>query len=168
MIKKEYTTAEWTLREEHYMNELTSLVIPELPTAKEVLALTSKLDKLYTEASFEFAIIKRKESRLALEIKNAEAEMFNIIKQQQLTAGAKITEADVKGLVKTYLANTPIHSYKSDMYTLIKAVMDRLVFIEVVVKTISEKKASIISATAMLKIENSFSGSSERASERAS
>lgn len=161
MIKKEYTTKEWTDREEYYINELTSLVIPELPTAKEVLSLTSKLDKFYTEASFEFAIIKRKESRLALELKNAEAEMFNIIKQQQLTAGAKVTEADVKGLVKTYIANNPLHSYKSDMYTLIKAVMDRLVFIEAVIKTISEKKASIISATAMLKIENSFSGSKE-------
>lgn len=161
MIKKEYTTKEWTDREEYYINELTSLVIPELPTAKEVLSLTSKLDKFYTEASFEFAIIKRKESRLSLELKNAEAEMFNIIKQQQLTAGAKVTEADVKGLVKTYIANNPLHSYKSDMYTLIKAVMDRLVFIEAVIKTISEKKASIISATAMLKIENSFSGSKE-------
>lgn len=162
MMKREYTTKEWAEREEYYINTLNGLVIPEQPTTKEVLKLTSALDKLYTEASFECAMVKRKESRLSLELKNAEAEMFNILKQQQLTAGAKITENDVKGLVKTYLANTPIQGYSHDIYTMIKAVMDRLVFIEAVVKAVSEKKASIISATAMLKIDSSFSSAKDK------
>lgn len=162
MIKKEYTGQEWQERENYYMDTLAKLTIPEEPTVKEVLNLTSKLDKLYTEASFEYALLKRKESRLTLDIKNAEAEMFNVIKQQQLTSGLKVTETDVKGLVKTYLSTNNIQGYQTDVYTLIKAVMDRLVFAEQVVKTIAEKKAAIISATAMLKIENSFSGSKER------
>lgn len=162
MIKRDYTLAEWKDREDYYVNILDSLNIPESPTVKDVLNLTSNLDKLYTEASFELAILKRKESRISIDLKNAEAKAFNIVKQQQLTAGTKITEKEATGLVKTFLENNNIEGYNKDIYSLFKAVMDRLIFAESVVRVIAEKKASIISATAMLKIENSFSGAKER------
>ena len=162
MHKTDYTTAEWKLREQYYIDELTKLNIPEEPTTKEILNLTSKLDKLYTIAAFELANLKRKEARFRLDLKNAEAELFNILKKQELTAGNKVTENDVKGIVKNYLMNNNIQGYNNDIYSLIKAVMDRLIFAEQVVKTITEKKASIIAATSMLKIENSFSGARER------
>lgn len=163
MIKREYTLAEWKQREDYYINILETLTIPESPTVKEILNLTSRLDKLYTEASFELSMLKRKESRINIDLKNAEAKAFNIVKKDQLaTTGAKITEKEVCGLVKTFLENNHIDGYNNDIYSLFKAVMDRVIFAESVVRVIAEKKASIISATAMLKIENSFSGAKER------
>lgn len=163
MIKKDYTLSEWKLREDYYIDTLTNLCIPECPTVKEILNLTSKLDKLYTEASFEFAMLKRKESRLNIDLKNAEAKIFNIVKQERLaTTGVKVTDKEAPGLVKDFLEKNFIQGYSNDIYSLTKAVMDRVVFAEQVVKIIAEKKAGIISATAMLKIENSFSGSKER------
>ena len=158
MIKKEYTLKEWDAREEYYQDTLMALNLPALPTTKEVMDLTSKLDMYYTEAGFEYAQIKRKEAIILMDLKNAEIEMFSSIKQQQLTAGAKITEADVKGLVKTYISKNPIANYSTDLYTLAKFYMNRSTFMEQVVKMISEKKSSIIATAAMLKIENSFSG----------
>lgn len=163
MIKTDYTVSEWKDREIYYMNTLENLYVPESPTIKDILNLTSKLDKLYTEASFELAMLKRKESRISLDLKNAEASVFNIVKQEQLVStGSKITEKEANGLVKEFLKNNFIEGYTSDIYSLLKAIMHRLIFAESVVRTIAEKKASIISATAMLKIENSFSGSKER------
>lgn len=162
-MKVDYTAAEWAKREEYYITRLNELIIPEEPTTKEILNLTSKLDKLYTEASFEYAVLKRKESRCTMDLKNAEAELFTDLKKKELLAGAvKLTENDVKGIVKTFLKNNPLQNYNKDIYTILKAVMDRLIFAEQVLKTITEKKASIISATSMLKIENSFSGTKER------
>lgn len=158
MIKKEYTLNEWDEREEYYQNALMALTLPALPTTKEIMELTSKLDMFYTEAGFEYAQIKRKESIILMDLKNTEIEMFSTIKQQQLTAGAKITEADVKGLVKTYIAKNPMANYTTDLYTLAKFYMSRTTFMEQVIKMIAEKKSSIISDAAMLKIENSFSG----------
>lgn len=162
MIKTDYSAKEWKDREQFYIEELSNLTIPEEPTTKEILNLTSKLDKLYTVAAFELANLRRKDARLNLDLKNAEAELFNILKKQELSAGNKVTENEVKGIVKNYLMNNYIQGYNNDIYTLIKAVMDRLIFAEQVVKTITEKKASIIAATSMLKIENSFSGAKER------
>lgn len=162
MIKKEYTLKEWDEREQYYQQKLIGIVIPPLPDTKEVMSITSQLDIVYTEASFEYAQVKRKEAIISMDLKNSEIELFSTIKQQQLTAGAKITEADVKGLVKTYISTHPMPGYKGDLYTLAKFYMHRSSFMEQVVKTISEKKQSIISVTAMLKIENSLTGAKEQ------
>lgn len=161
MIKKEYSLKEWEEREDYYAQTLLALNIPALPSTKEVMEITSKLDAIYTESAFEYAQVKRKEEMVAMDLKNAEIEMFSTIKQQQLTAGTKITEADVKGLVKTYISTNQLGGYKSDLYSLVKFYMHRTTFMEQVIKTISEKKQSIIACTAMLKIENSFSGAQD-------
>lgn len=162
-MNKNYSVAEWDRREEYYVNTIMGIVIPAQPNTKEVMELTSRLDAIYTEASFEYAEIKRKEEAVAMDLKNAEAETFSIIKQQQLTAGAKITEADVKGLVKTYIANNQIKNYNCDLYSLTKFYMRRCTFMEQVIRTISEKKQSIIAISAMLKIENSFTAAKDYA-----
>ena len=162
MVKTEYTSKEWKEREEFYIDSLSKLSIPEEPTPKEALNLISKIDKLYTIAAFELATLRRKDSRLQMDLKNAEADLFNILKKQEITSGNKVTENEVKGIVKNYLMNNTFQGYTKDIYTVIKAVMDRLVFAEQVVKTLTEKKSSIELATRMLKIENSLSGAIER------
>lgn len=156
-MQENYTSAEWKQRENYYRDALMQLHIPESPTSKEVLELVSKLDTFMTEATFEGAIIERKYERASLELKNAEAEMFNILKQQQLTAGVKVTEADIKGLVKTYLKENPIAGFQNDIFTIIKATMDRNVYMKAVIKAIAEKKSSIISALSILKLEGTIS-----------
>lgn len=156
-LQKDYTLTEWDLREDYYTQSLLTLNIPSQPDSKQVMDITSKLDALYTEASFDFAHIKRKQELVENDLKNSEAELFSTIKQQQLTANAKITENDVKGLVKTYIATNQIKGYTADLYTLSKYYIRRSIFIERVIKIISEKKQALIVITAMLKLENSFS-----------
>ena len=161
MIKKEYSIKEWDEREVYYQTAVMAITLPPLPNTKEVMDITSRLDAIYTEASFEFAQIKRKEAIILMDLKNSETELFSTIKQQQLTAGAKITEGDVKGLVKTYISKNPMAGYNTDLYTLAKFYMNRSTFMEQVIKTISEKKQSLICDSAMLKIENSLSGAKD-------
>lgn len=156
-LKENYTGTEWQKREEYYRDSLMKLSIPELPTSREVLKLTSALDTLMTEATFDCANIERKYERATLELKNAEAELFNILKQQKLLEGAKVTEADVKGLVKTYLKDNPIGGFQKDIYTILKVTMDRLTYAKAIVKAISEKKGAIISALSILKLEATVS-----------
>lgn len=161
MIKEKYSLKEWEDKEKYYIKAVTDIALPPLPTLKEIMDITSKLDAMYTEASFEYAQIKRKDEVINMDLKNAEAECFSTIKQQQLTAGTKITENDVKGLVKTYISTHPMKGYKSDLYTLAKFFLIRRIFMERVIKSISEKKQSLIIDTAMLKLEDNFSGAKD-------
>lgn len=156
-MKENYTSAEWNDREIYYRNALMQLHVPESPTSVELSQLISKLDTFMTEATFEGAMIDRKHGRATLELKNAEAELFNILKQQQLTAGVKVTEADIKGLVKTHLKTNPIAGFQNDIFTILKVTMDRDVYMKAVIKAISEKKGSIISALSILKLEGTIS-----------
>lgn len=156
-LKETYTPQEWMEREAYYRNALMKMTIPVNPTAREIQTLISQLDSFMTEAQFDCAGIRRMHDRASIELKNAEAETFNIIKQQKLLEGAKITEAETKGLVKTYLKNNLIAGYKSDIYSIMKATMDRLTYMEAVVKSIGEKKSSIISSLSILKLEGTIS-----------
>lgn len=156
-MKENYVGNEWSLREKYYRETLMSLTIPESPTSEEVKLLISALDVIMTEATFECALIERKYERACLELKNAEAELFNILKQEQLIAGAKVTEADIKGLVKTHLKNNNLPGFKTNIYTILKVTMDRHIYMKAVVKAISEKKGSIISSLSILKLESSIS-----------
>lgn len=156
-MKENYTSQEWAQRESYYRDTLISLTIPEAPTNAEVKVLISALDVIMTEATFECAMIERKFERASLELKNAEAELFNILKQQQLLEGVKVTELDVKGLVKTHLKNNNIAGFQTDIYTILKVTMDRHTYMKAVVKAISEKKSSIISALSILKLEGTLS-----------
>lgn len=156
-MKESYKNCEWLEREEYYKNNLLQLNIPTLPTNDEVLTLISKIDAIMTEATFECAILERKHEKAMLDLKNAETEMFGILKKQQLASGEKITEADTKSLVKTYLNNNPVGGFKKDIYSVIKATIDRYTYMKAVVKILSEKKNSIISILGVLKIESSMS-----------
>lgn len=161
---KEYTTKEWTERENYYIEKLSQLTIPGNPTTKDILTLTSELDSVYTEASFDCANIKRKEALTSIDLKNFESTLFIDIKLDQLKAGNKVTETDVKGLVKKQMTDPTniLPGYTTDIYTIYKAILTRLEFIERVIKIISEKKAAIISATAMLKLEGAFSSAIDK------
>lgn len=161
MIRRDYSTTEWIKKEDEYMKALEELVIPPNPTKDEVNELNSKVDSIYTQAGFEYAMIKRKYERVNLDLKNAEAELFNILKKQQLDAGFKVTEADVKSMIKTHLSNNNLPNYNADIYSVIKAVMDRHIFMEQVISCIKEKRNSVIAALGMLKLEKDFAGAKD-------
>jgi len=154
MIQPTYTNKEWEEREKEYITKITSTILPINPTPTEVMELISKLDTIYTEASFDYSNFKRKLELASIDLKNAETEYFSVIKQQQQNSSSKITENDIKGLVKTYISNNIINGYSADLYTLVKYYIFRTTFMEQVLKSILEKKQSISIATAMIEKNN--------------
>ena len=89
-----------------------------------------------------------------MDLKNAEIEYFSVIKHQQQNSGYKVTESDIKGLVKSYISNNIINGYSSDLYTLVKYYIFRTTFMEQVLKSTLEKKQSINIIKAMMEIYN--------------
>lgn len=156
MIQPTYTNKEWEEKEKKYITEVSSIILPLNPTPIEIMELISKLDAVYTEASFDYSNFKRKLELASIDLKNAETEYFSIIKQQQQSSGSKITENDVKGLVKTYISSNIINGYSSDLYTLVKYYIFRTTFMEQVLKSILEKKQSISIAASIIEIKNDY------------
>lgn len=143
MIQSTYTNNEWEEKEKEYIVKINSIILPLKPTQIEVMELMSRLDTIYTEASFDYSNFKRKLELASMDLKNAEIEYFSIIKQEQQISGAKITENDVRGLVKAYIGSNTMNGYSADLYTLVKYYIFRTTFMEQVLKSILEKKQSI-------------------------
>lgn len=143
MIQSTYTNKEWEDKENEYLLKINSIVIPLKPTPIEVMGIVSRLDNLYTEASFDYSNFKRKLELANIDLRNAEIEYFSILKHQQQNLGYKVTENDIKGLVKSYISNNIINGYSSDLYTLVKYYIFRTTFMDQVLKSILEKKQSI-------------------------
>lgn len=156
MIQSTYTNKEWEEKEKKYITEVSSIILPLNPTPIEIMELISKLDAIYTEASFDYSNFKRKLELASIDLKNAETEYFSIIKQQQQSLGSRITENDVKGLVKTYISSNIINGYSSDLYTLVKYYIFRTTFMEQVLKSILEKKQSISISASIIEIKNDY------------
>jgi len=154
MIQSTYTNKEWEDKENEYILKINSIVIPLKPTPIEVMEIISRLDKLHTEASFDYLNFKRKLELANMDLKNAEIEYFSVIKHQQQNSGYKVTESDIKGLVKSYISNNIINGYSSDLYTLVKYYIFRTTFMEQVLKSTLEKKQSINIIKAMMEIYN--------------
>ena len=152
MIQQSYTNKEWEEKEKEYIDVINSIILSLNPTPIEIIQNVSRLDKAYTEASFDYSNFKRKLELASMDLKNAEVEYFSIIKQQQQNNGCKTTENDVKGLVKTYISNNVINGYSSDLYTLVKYYTFRAAFMEQVLKLICEKKQSLSIAAKMIGI----------------
>ena len=162
-VKEAYTNQDWANRESYYVQEVGKINLPTDPNSKDIMRIVAEIDGLLSEATLECSYLRRKFQDLETKMKLSEKETFIILKQQNNAptgagAPAKLTESDVKGLVVKYLRSNPIHGMKSDIYTVLQSVEYRLVFIEAVVKMLTDKKMSIFADKAMIAIEAGMGG----------
>lgn len=157
-VKEVYTNTDWTNREAYYVGEVGKIVLPMDPGSKDIMRIVAEIDSLLAEASLECAYLKRKFQDLETKMKLSEKETFITLKQNPGSTGvAKLTESDVKGLVVKYLRSHPLTGMKADIYTVLQSVEYRYVFIDAVVKMLTDKKMSIFADKAMIAIEAGIS-----------
>jgi hypothetical protein len=160
-VKETYTMQEWKGREQYYVQEVGKINLPVDPNTKDIMRLEAAIDSLLTEAMLDLAYIRRRYQYLDAQMKLAEKETFSILKQNPPSGltNTKLTENDIKGFVVKYLKSHPIiPNSKIDIYTMVQATEERLLFIEMVVKMLTEKKGALVTDNGMLKIEASVSG----------
>lgn len=161
MLKENYNCKEWKEKETYYTQILEGIIIPELPEIDDVKRLNSRLDSIMTEALFDYGYIKRKENSIHTDLKNEEISLFTTIKKTNLDAGVKLTENEVKGLVKQQLMTNEYKETKADIYSILKIFMERATFMDSVVKIIKAKRDAITVANISLATEVKASGATK-------
>lgn len=163
-LKRQYTKEEWEIKEEEYINALLRLKSASVNQTKDdVLDRLSQLDGINTIATFDFMQCERNLERTEMDRKNAEVELFTLIKIEQLDKGNKCTENEVKGLVKKHLKENPLPGYKTPVFAVLSVVMHRHAFMKSVIEDIKNKRSSIISSLSLLKLESSLSPATQDA-----
>lgn len=153
-LKEQYTNTEWQEREMHYIEAIQNMVIPLEPSPQAIVALESEIDRILSEALIEQAYLRRRSDKANQDRKLSERELHFQIKTSPTYSNSKLTTGDVDSLIATHLKANPLPGYSRDIYTIVNAISYRLTFIEEVVRTLSEKKSSLMIISSMMKIES--------------
>lgn len=105
VIKPAYNSAEWTARENYYIQELDKLEIPVDASSPLIRELAARIDKLRSEANIELAYQSRKFESLDRTRKATEKELFLLLKSQKLATLKTID--DVNGAVAIAMKDIP-------------------------------------------------------------
>jgi hypothetical protein len=167
-VKAQYTDKQWEAREQYYMQELSYINLPEAPTSKDIMKIAALSDSLLTEALMDYAYIKRKFEIINNKVKNSKESLFSKIKHGQIGTAptAKLTEAEIKGMVIGYMETNILEETKKEdkdgnitgltILQLHEKALERNEYITSVVKSLTEKKASLITDAGVLKIESNI------------
>lgn len=154
-VQNIYTEEQWRNRELHYTEALVNLVVPTQQELNTIATFNATLDQIQTEALLEIALIERQYEKFNNLIKNAEKEIYIILKRDELKkdSKAKLTVADVDGLVVNHIKNNEVDGYLN-LYLIREKVFNRLAFMKRVVEILRDKQQALITVNLLFKVES--------------
>lgn len=154
-VQNIYTEEQWRNRELHYTEALVNLVVPTQQELNTIATFNAALDQIQTEALLEIALIERQYEKFNNLIKNAEKEIYIILKRDELKkdSKAKLTVADVDGLVVNHIKNNEVDGYLN-LYLIREKVFNRLAFMKRVVEILRDKQQALITVNLLFKVES--------------
>lgn len=154
-VQNIYTEEQWRNRELHYTEALVNLVVPTQQELNTIATFNAALDQIQTEALLEIALIERQYEKFNNLIKNAEKEIYIILKRDELKkdSKSKLTVADVDGLVVNHIKNNEVDGYLN-LYLIREKVFNRLAFMKRVVEILRDKQQALITVNLLFKVES--------------
>lgn len=154
-LRKPMASSDWQALEGWYIESIKELDIGDDVNPSDLLILNSKISKLYTQARFDFAYIKRFAEKLKRQLKRAERQAYLAVKD----IGKNDTER--QSLVTKFLEENKVFNYPVCIYDAIDIYEDRLEFIEAVIDDIKSKAERLITINGALKLDAEMTKSYE-------
>jgi len=154
-LRKPMASSDWQALEGWYIDVIKELDISDDVNPSDLLILNSRISKLYTQARFDFAYIKRFAEKLKRQLKRAERQAYLAVKD----IGKNDTER--QSLVTKFLEENKVFNYPVCIYDAIDIYEDRLEFIEAVIDDIKSKAERLITINGALKLDAEMSKSYE-------
>ena len=154
-----YSTSEWKIKEDWYVQETGKLQFSVSPTPAEVQQFAIAIDKLLTVARIDYAFVNQMYDKYNMQKKIEETRQFVLLKQQPPTqfTNMKLTVDEMKGVVATVIQQTPWGGTSLSLYDLVQLFSSRYIFMDGVIKLLQDKKDLLITHNGILKIESSLS-----------
>lgn len=160
MVRRIYNNAQWSVKEDWYVNECNNIVIPASPLPAEIQRCATLIDRLLSIARLDYSFVRQQFDTYSMQLKIEEKRLFIDLKinpPTQYSSSAKFTVDEMKGMVASVINNQTWGNTNHSLYKLIEIYNARNVFMEGVIKLLQDKKDLLITHNAMLKIETSVS-----------
>ena len=163
-VRRKYTDKEWQLKEDWYTQQVNNIGIPPSPSVTDIQDIASRIDTLLTIARLDYAYVNQNFDKYNMNMKIEEKRLFVELKLNppQQYQGLKFTVDEMKGVVSSVLRNNKWDNGQYTLYELVQNSSARNIFMETVIKALSDKKDLLITHSGMLKIEHSLDGMTAR------
>lgn len=146
-IRKPMSASEWRKLEDYYISELQAIAIPEDASTVELREINARLSRLYSQARFDYAFVKRQYERVKRQLKRAEREAYLAVKDSGKN------EKEREALVQKYLEENKLYGYPVNLYDALDICEERVLFLEAVMDELKDRHERMITLNALLKLE---------------
>lgn len=159
-IFRSYTSSQWTLKEDWYVNKVNNLVIPLSPSPADIANVANDLERLLVTARLDMSFIEQAYDKYELLYKLQEKIIYNDLCNYNVgvTQGQKLTVAEREGYVASIIKNTPWDGGQLTLFDLRTQTRSRYTFMEGVIKALTDKKDLLITHSSVIKTEASLNG----------
>lgn len=162
-VKQSYSNEEWEKREAWYVKMNQEIIMPVDGNPQDVQRYANQLERVLSIARCDYAYVKQNEYKFDLYYKTMKEAMTTKLEEEGIVKpGTKLTVDDKKSYVAAYLMTKPFESYGLPLIKLLEVTKQREIFMDAMVKALTDKKDLLISHTSAIKTEaslNNFSSS---------
>lgn len=163
-IKKSYTTQEWSLKEDFYINQISKLIFTVSPGPSEIKDMATKIDGLLSIARIDASYVKQAYERYYSLLKVEEKKAYNSIKLQLTQGGGKgPTINEIESAIATMIDSNPYGGTGESLYNIVRMSNERNIFMDGIVKDLEDKKDLLITHSGIIKIEYSLNSMQDNA-----
>ncbi|MNQ62233.1 hypothetical protein D3C85_765720 [compost metagenome] len=146
-LRKGMTGQQWQEVEDYYIEETSAIEIPDDLNPATLAGLNADVAKLFTQARFDYAFIKRQYEKIKRQFKRAEKQAYMAIKDMGKN------DKEREGLINKYLEDNKVFNHPVTIYDAVDIYEDRVLFMEAVIDDIREKGNRIVTFNAALKLD---------------
>jgi len=159
-VSRTYTSSQWTMKEDWYVNKVANLTIPLSPTPADIGNVANNLESLLSLARLDMSFIEQSYDKFELLYKLQEKIIYNELDKYNIgvAQGQKLTVAEREGYAASILKNTPWDGGQLSLFDLRMLSRSRYTFMEGVIKTLTDKKDLLITHSSVIKTEASLNG----------
>lgn len=161
-VYRSYTTSQWTMKEDWYVDKVNKLTIPLSPSPSDIANVANDLERLLVTARLDMSFIEQSYDKYELLYKLQEKIIYNELYNYNIgiTQNQKLTVAEREGYVASIIKNTPWDGGKLSLFDLRTLSRSRYTFMQGVIKALTDKKDLLITHSSVIKTEASINGMS--------
>lgn len=161
-VYRSYTTSQWTMKEDWYVDKVNKLTIPLSPSPSDIANVANDLERLLVTARLDMSFIEQSYDKYELLYKLQEKIIYNELYNYNIgiAQNQKLTVAEREGYVASIIKNTPWDGGKLSLFDLRTLSRSRYTFMQGVIKALTDKKDLLITHSSVIKTEVSINGMS--------
>jgi hypothetical protein len=163
-VYRSYTSSQWQLKEDWYVNKVQSINIPLSPSPADLANTANDIETALSTARLDMAFIKQGYDKFSMLYKIQEKIVYTDLQNYNIVnPGAKLTVPEKESYVAKIMKNTPWNNGKLTLFDLLQESTNRYTFMDGVIKTLCDKKDLLITHSSVIKAEASLNGFSNNA-----